>query len=443
MKIVFYSTNSNLYNCEDFETKTIPSCASRWDLLAEEYSKHEFYILTQLPGMFMLDLQKKSVLKSKNVQYIISKKESAEEIAEEIISIQPDSVIASTFYVTPYDWLPVKDAMIADILRGKNINVISNPTSTCLTCFDKFRTSQFLKSHNFKVPNSVYVHHELFWCERGHKEVKVNVYKEYVLSEIQKLHYPVIIKDTVGLSSCKMEVLPTYKSARAFLTSHKNSSDKIVEEYVEGLQFGCEIHGVNGKHEVLPPFIFSVNKYGITSPKQSVKLGPVTDEKFHIDELKKELTRLAEEMCFNGIAQVDLVFSNNTWYIIEINPRLSGMSELYAASLNKSLYKMILELALAKQNESSELKCVCNFKLPLISEDKMNELYKLPFIKYINQINNISAKQLRERGYCEIIFGGTSSFKELQDQLDLIAQKFPEIIEPVFLQNAKELFNKI
>ena len=74
MKIVFYSTNSNLYNCEDFETKTIPSCASRWDLLAEEYSEHEFYILTQLPGMFMLDLQKENVVANDFWQYMTNEK---------------------------------------------------------------------------------------------------------------------------------------------------------------------------------------------------------------------------------------------------------------------------------------------------------------------------------------------------------------------------------
>ena len=37
-------------------------------------------------------------------------------------------------------------------------------------------------------------------------------------------------------------------------------------------------------HFVFFPFIFSTNKYGITSPKQSVKLGPINDEKFFISK---------------------------------------------------------------------------------------------------------------------------------------------------------------
>ena len=79
-----------------------------------------------------------------------------------------------------------------------------------------------------------------------------------------------------------MVVASTYNQVISFLSSKRYNSDRIIEEYIEGLQFGTEIHGTNGKYIVHNPYLFSVNKYGITSPKQSVKIGPVCDKKYKI-----------------------------------------------------------------------------------------------------------------------------------------------------------------
>ena len=90
------------------------------------------------------------------------------------------------------------------------------------TCFDKTLTENFLSANGFFVPKSVHVNHELFWAERGNTQIKTNVYKEYVLSRIKSLNFPVIIKDTVGLSSYGMCVANTYAEAVHHLRSGKS-----------------------------------------------------------------------------------------------------------------------------------------------------------------------------------------------------------------------------
>ena len=90
----------------------------------------------------------------------------------------------------------------------------------------------------------------------------------------------------------------------------------MVEELIQGEQFGTEIHGIEGRYSVLPPIAFSVNKDGITDPLSSVKFGPVTDPAYHFEKVQEELLNMAQ---------------NGEWFIIEINPRWSGMTTTTAA----------------------------------------------------------------------------------------------------------------
>lgn len=443
MKIALFSSNSNHFDGSKISTKTLPTCKEQLDKLTQDFPEHEFVIVTQLPGTFLLDLDKDSIKeKSERIKYvIIEKNTSYEDFAQKIIEEKVDIAIAVTFWVEPFDWLCIKDGMIANILQKNGIKAIAHSPEVGIDCFDKFRTHLLMEKIGLNVAKAVYVHHWLFICAGTKGVVKENVYAECVLEQIKNLHYPIIIKDTVGLSSYGMQVVETFEEAKQFLYSKRNSSDRIVEELIQGEQFGTEIHGTNGNYNILPPLMFSVNKYGITSPKQSIKVGPVISEKYRINDLKKSLLILAEQLNFSGIAQVDLVFSENKWFIIEINPRISGMTSTYAVSEGKSIPKIAVESAL-NQTKECNLKKVMNFKLPIMSEEMMLKIKSFPFVEYVCQIENYAATQKREVGYSEIIISA-ENFEGLFENLKKIKSAFPEIIEEVFYRNAENLIQKM
>ena len=173
-----------------------------------------------------------------------------------------------------------------------------------------------------------------------------------------------------------------------------------------------------------------------------MKIGPVTDEKYKISELTSMLQKMAEELELSGIAQVDLVFSGNEWYIIEINPRLSGMTTTYAAMEEKSVIETLTEPVFEKDMRIKNLKKIMNFKLPLLSEECMKKISGFEFVKTITQIENYAATQKREVGYAEIIIDG-STFEELMGNLKTIKENFPEKIEEIFFENAKNIINTL
>lgn len=452
MKLVLFSTNSNKYVPGIMNLSSLPTCFDQWEEVSSFYPDLKITLVMQLPGMFLLDIFEGKIKKSSKIDYVFIDEncDSAEEIANFITSLNPDVAFAVTYWAAPFDWLPIKDALVTEILKKNGIKAFCHSADSAFVCFDKFRMADFFGKNGFNCAKNVFVHHEMFFIHRSKNELKTNVYREYVLQKIKELKFPVVVKDTTGLSSFGMDVCKTYNEVVHVLNSKKNNGDRLVEEFIEGDSFGAEIYGSSGNFAISPVLINSVNQFGLTSPKQNVKLGPVLNSNFKIDELKKELLRLAELLKFEGIAQVDLIFSNKKWYFVEVNSRISGMTQTIAASYGMSLYKFLIELILSMsknepflENKNTNCKYVMNLKFPLLEKELMKKLASLPFVFCVNQIENKGAKQLREVGYLEVIFGNTKELSSLMQELDEINALFPNQMEKVFYENAKKLAKTI
>ena len=433
MRIVFYSTNSNIFDEVNFKINVLPKNQLAFQNLKKAYPQDDFFCLTQKPGIFMPE----------ESSCILPKDASIDDFVNEIMALKPDLVLAMTFWIEPYDWLPVSDALVAEKLRELGVRTICHSVQTGLVCFDKWRTHNELARLGFKVSPAVFCDQDLYFCAGSNKEVLRNVYKESVLAQIRGLRLPVIIKDTTGLSSYGMTVAHTYGEVAGYLNSKRNNSNRLIEEFISGRQFGLEIYGVPGVYTVLPPFEFSVNQYGITSPKQSVKSGPCELSM----ELREMMIRLAEGLGLCGAAQVDLILDDNgEWHIIEINPRLSGMTFTYACACGLSVYEMLyntlIEHSVPEYRRRGEItaemkKHVMSLKLPLMSESQMKEILLLESVKLLNQTNDLAAKQEREKGFCECIIAADDK-SVLQKAVTHFEELFPG--DAIVLQAKKMIY---
>lgn len=425
MRIVFYSTNSNVFDEKNFKITLMPANISTFEEFCAAHKDHEFFCLTQKPGMFLPESEKvfednKKSGSQLNIQYLPLESDS-QSFAEAILALKPDLAIAMTFWIDPYDWLPVSDAIVGEKLRNAGVRVICHSVETALICFDKWRTHNELARLGFEVAPAVFCDHDLYFCAGSNKEVLRNVYKESVLAQIRELRLPVIIKDTTGLSSYGMTVAHTYGEVTGYLNSKRNNSNRLIEEFITGRQFGLEIYGVPGNYTVLPPFEFSVNQYGITSPKQSVKYGPCELS----EALREMMLKLAEGLKLCGAAQVDLILDDEgKWHIIEVNPRLSGMTYTYATACGLSVFEMMYRACIEKNALPQPAPFVMSLKLPLMTENKMSEILQLPGVKLLNQTNNLAAKQEREKGFCECIIVSVDK-SLLQQAVARLEELFP------------------
>ncbi len=378
--------------------------------------------------MFLIDLENGELKdKASGVEYIVTELVNERDIAELICELNPDLVIAASFWVRPFDWLSVKDSMVADYLIKMGIKTVCHKLSTVIDCFDKWRTHNLLEKLGFNVAKAVYVHHELYMNSGNRRELTTNVYRDSVLMQIKQLKFPVIIKDTTGLSSFGMDKVDTFSQVETILKSKRFTSDRIVEEYIEGEQFGTEIHGKDGNYRIFDPFFISTNQYGITSPKQNVKFGPLTGSRYKVEELKKLLLTLAKKAEFNGIAQVDLIFDGEKWFIVEINPRLSGMSQLYALTTDSTIYDNIYTAATITDSDINvKSKYALDIKFPLVEDSVFEQLKNASAVKFIQKTINPAARQIREAGFTQIIAGCCDSLNELKKQYLEIKPLIPE-----------------
>ena len=429
MRIVFYSTNSNVFDEKTFKISVLPRNAASFENFCTAHPEDEFFCITQKPGMFLPEN-----IEIQNVRYLPLETD-LDSFTEALAAFKPDLAIAMTFWIEPYDWLPVSDALVADKLKERGVPAICHNIETGLICFDKWRTHNELARIGFEVPPAVFCDHDLYFCAGSNKEVLRNIYKESVLAQVKKLQLPVIIKDTTGLSSFGMTVAHTYGEVAGYLNSKRNNSNRLIEEFINGRQFGLEIYGVPEAYTVLPPFEFSVNQYGITSPKQSVKYGPCQLP----EDLKEIMLQLADGLGLCGGAQVDLILDDKgVWHIIEINPRLSGMTFTYAAACGLSVFEMMYIACVEKKPLPQPAPFAMSLKLPLMSENQMAEIKCMPGVKILNQTNDLAAKQEREKGFCECIITGEEK-SVLQNAVARFEELYPG--DAIVLQAKKMLLD--
>ena len=90
------------------------------------------------------------------------------------------------------------------------------------------------------------------------------------------------------------------------------------------------------------------------------------------------MEKLWKTFGFSGSIQVDLVFSGNKWYIIEINPRLSGMTFTYSALKNSNPQELMLKSLVDSNNfPKNQNITLCNLKIPVLSKADFEKLTEI------------------------------------------------------------------
>ena len=153
-----------------------------------------------------------------------------------------------------------------------------------------------------------------------------------------------------------------------------------------------------------------------------------------------------EELELDGVAQVDLVFSGGNWYIIEVNPRLSGLSDTDAVAFGKSSITRLLAAALGESDrvgggkaDSGNPHPVCNFKIPIMPPEDLRKIAALPYIRAVRQLENKAARQKREVGYSEIIIEGEKDFADIARHLEELERLFPGSVDGTFFAKLTEM----
>ena len=99
--------------------------------------------------------------------------------------------------------------------------------------------------------------------------------------------------------------------------------------------------------------------------------------------------------------------------------------------------------AFGKNTRQPEMNYVCSIKYPLVSDEILEKMYKTEGVLCVRQTENKAARQKREEGFCEVIFGGRKKSAELKMDLERLKNNFPDITEEIFYNTALDMIEKL
>lgn len=194
--------------------------------------------------------------------------------------------------------IPILDHDVETISKNKRefedcgIKVCTSDYETVLNCNDKYRTYDFLKSKNIKVPRVLL--------------------KDEILTRKSDLSYPLFVKPKNGISSIDCYKVNNESELTAFLYKIKNP---IIQEYIEGQHCVIDVvNDLNGKNLLAIPRLEFGSKAGV-----GVKAEIVNDK-----SLIKYGKMISEVLNIKGVANIEVFKKNNEIKFIEINPRFSA-----------------------------------------------------------------------------------------------------------------------
>ena len=443
-RIVLFSSNSK-HRDKSSNCTVYPKWANQWDEVAARYSDYEIWLVVQLNGRYFLDINDGELVKEPEKIHlkILPMEAKLKEFIQAITELKPDIAIAMPGPVSGYDWNGIRDAGIAEGLRNLGIETICYSAETAMNCFDKWRTHQILKANGFRIPNALYLQHELFTSTKLDAVSTGNVYQEHILWEVENMELPVVIKSTTGSSSMGIHVAKDFEDVKNYLLSDELVEDVLIEQYLDGEEYGAEVHGCKGHYVVSPPYrIFNTVKGQLNDPlgATTLKYGPVLDEKLHIEELRSELKRMADIMEFAGIMEIDLVLVKGEWYILEINNRWSGLTTLITASQDRYPYEVYINQA---EDECQYLNDVKNLKYALQFKMKEADCKTLESISAESGMKSVIQYDVRLPGkepfsFNDAVMGGYDSIGGLITGFEALASKYLAQILEGLVQALKE-----
>ena len=101
------------------------------------------------------------------------------------------------------------------------------------------------------------------------------------------------------------------------------------------------------------------------------------------------------------------------------------MTYLYAKAMGLSVFELMYKTCI----EISPLPPVnkaLSIKLPILNDEEMKKVSVINGVVLLNQINDLAAKQEREKGFCECIIT-SSSLEEIKSSLEELKKEFPEL----------------
>ena len=203
---------------------------------------------------------------------------------------------------------------------------------------------------------------------------KISTKEQHLSEKLAELRFPLIFKavDTSGSRGImRVDCSEEFIAARDNVVKYTKLDYYIVEEYIEGEEFGAQAFIRDGKIQFILPhgdYVF----HGDTGVPVG-HFAPYDLKPEVIEDAKKQLTKAALAMGLNNCAiNADFILSNDKVYVLELGGRSGAtcLAELVSIYYGYNYYEKMIRVALGQKVSFESSQAVPNASKLLMSDKK-------------------------------------------------------------------------
>ncbi|MEV6986113.1 ATP-grasp domain-containing protein [Sphaerisporangium sp. NPDC051017] len=236
----------------------------------------------------------------------------------------------------------LRDALVAAELAADGVaNVMHGAETTCLLA-NKAETKALLRRAGFCVPDDVAVDGDVL----NGRTVPMPGYRDYLARRANEIGFPLLSKPLWDSFGNGIRYLGNPAALAEYLRSPLDGNT-LLERCLDGELCSVEIIGRVGTYHVQPlvwkgrtggepSFLFGLVRYA----------GPRPEAERNFEDVAERLVRLCSELDVNGALEVEMIYRDGVYHVIEINPRVSGTTLLSIVASGRNTYVELLNMAL-------------------------------------------------------------------------------------------------
>ncbi|MBW5481342.1 ATP-grasp domain-containing protein [Streptomyces bambusae] len=269
-----------------------------------------------------------------------------DQIVDRILAWGADGVVSLSFP----DEAALRDAVVKAKLAEHGIPVVTNGVEPARLLGDKGETRKILADHGLDVPQGMLIDGTLL----KNAAAAVPAYADIVRLKAEEFGYPLLTKAVWGSSGSGIRFIRDRADLEEFLAT-PDEGNLVMEQCITGELCTVELVGADGEYAV-QPLCFT----GPAGGKPTFAFwelrssAPRTADDAAFVPVAQKLKKLCTTLGITGVINLDIIHSRGTYYVLEINPRVSGATALGVAASGRNTYLSMTDILLGRWKAPAE-----------------------------------------------------------------------------------------
>lgn len=259
-------------------------------------------------------------------------------MAEAVLAWGADAVVSLSLP----DEHALRDAVVREKLAGHGVPTVMHDLETTGALANKWATKELMARHGITTPPGLLLDGDLL----NGRGLAVPAYREYLQRQGHELGFPLLVKPLWDCLGNGFRYIPDATAWSAYLDT-PHPGNVLIERCLEGELCSVEVVGTAGEYVVQPllwkgttggPPSFAFREVRYSGPR------PGEDERF--EPVARQFVELCRALDTHGCLEIEMIYTDGVYHVIEINPRISGSTSLSIATSGYNTFQALTEMAL-------------------------------------------------------------------------------------------------